>query len=262
MLQTHLDRNFAQELEVFKAYNDEHESGLAVGQLSSLIKHIVFYLANKYQTSPLFNSFVFDLDEFSKMTGYQKSLLMVEHPSPMQQRKLRLQGKAAIEELKSKEQQTGEILSFSSVIENALFRLATEPPVLRTAYNYVSSDGERHSELQVEGVPVIKKLKINSVKSKNGKQKKIYSLELSEVMCNNFSRIFTQVDYKRVIAFRKQQLDDLYIFLKTVRLQLASKNINNSTDYSFNKLCDVAGLNFSQPAKNKAALTKKIGLIN
>lgn len=255
------DKNLAQHIDIFRQYGED----------AMVAKHLCFYIAMKYQTSPstLFRSFVLDLDEFCKLSGFPRQNLQAKHPNPLHV--TRLKDARIYKNTLLEEQTTSKKLIWDSVIENALYRLQFELLEFPVKCLYQHINGETLEKVVLSSLKFLDKIGFQKIRTAKGQIKIVYEFTVAEEFCNNISLYFSKISFDKTAKLRIKNMDDLYVFLANLKQTLFAKVGGKTTEVSTNEVSFEELLKFSQlkyvPGESlvkdiKYKLTKRIEQLN
>ncbi|MDR0680461.1 MAG: hypothetical protein LBG15_01220 [Dysgonamonadaceae bacterium] len=249
-----IDKNIAKSIDILWL-DDLHLSNETKG----IIKNLIFYIClQRQEQNNLFNEGVIEIAKFAKEMNYSETFLRMKEENPFEFR-----GKSPEEIKKRYEEEKNDPAKkvWDSKIENAMFILNKQPVQLRSgAERCVYDDNEKKAVRTsiLESYILIKKTELTTVKSKKGLPTIVIRYNADDIFLANMSLLYNKFNKHSVLLLRRNNLDDLYIILKSFKDELRNnKNEGKTLDRSrnFNYLCQIAHI--SSTKKDGTPLDKR-----
>ncbi|HBX50131.1 MAG TPA: hypothetical protein DEH02_03575 [Bacteroidales bacterium] len=236
---TRFDRHLALNVNDFSAFK----------QYGSLIKDLCVFIAYKYNnTKDLFENGKLDPHEFAAEFGYHREDLFRTITE-----KDTIDGKIPFVNVNGKKYKLDTVLEYSLNLMGMIN--------LRMSLG-VKDNSSGDINMSYSYIQILKQIDV-TVNEKYGekKGKRVYYYKPSEDFTNNLMRCFVDVNIKLIPPFRQGRLFDLYFYLLAMQNILAFKHSKGQEEKgqpSFDFLCDIANVNYTDCKQRKFYLTKKI----
>ena len=222
------------------------------GKDKLLVKALIYYFCYAYQHD-VFGYGTIDPYVFAKKFGFTPNYLRSRHPAPKQ---LEDKSEKQVKEMYDREKRDPEHRVFDSILENAMYLLRTTTMYFTKGGKTIEQDGDRRYLATVGEVKFLKEFQVRfKGSSKSSNQKVSYTYELDSRFVENLTEYYLKGDRETITRLRKPGLDDLYIYLKNLRDNLAEagKFIGTPT---FGLMCKLAHINDKEPRFRKNKLKK------